>query len=96
MTRISQNFQFKKSQDYVRVLVMEDMIHSNTTPNSKVHGANMVMSAPDGPHIGPMNLAIRDYQDDVNPTMHPYGQYQMPLKAFLTHWIYCKNIVSEI
>ena len=31
-------------------------------PDSKVHGANTgptwVMSAPDGPHVGPMNLAI--------------------------------------
>ena len=31
-------------------------------PDSKVHGANMgptwVLLAPDGPHIGPMNLAI--------------------------------------
>ena len=29
----------------------------------KVHGANMgptwVLSSPDGPHVGPMNLAIR-------------------------------------
>ena len=34
-------------------------------PDSKVHGANMgptwVLSAPDGPHVGPMNLAIRDH-----------------------------------
>ena len=34
-----------------------------TYPDSKVHGANMgptwVLSVPDGPHIGPMNLAIR-------------------------------------
>ena len=34
------------------------------TPDSKVHGANMgptwVLSAPDGPHVGPMNLAISD------------------------------------
>ena len=34
------------------------------TPHSKVHGANMgptwVLSAPDGPHVGPMNLDIRD------------------------------------
>ena len=33
-------------------------------PDSKVHVANMeptwVLSAPDGPHVGPMNLAIRD------------------------------------
>ena len=32
-------------------------------PESKVHGANMgptcVLSAPNGPHVGPMNLAIR-------------------------------------
>ena len=33
-------------------------------PDSKVHGANMgptwVLSAPYGPHVGPINLAIRD------------------------------------
>ena len=33
-------------------------------PDSKVHWANMgttwVLSAPDGPHVGAMNLAIRD------------------------------------
>ena len=32
-------------------------------PDKKVHGANMgptwVLSAPDGPHVGPMNLAIK-------------------------------------
>ena len=32
-------------------------------PDSKVHGANIgptwVLSAPDGPHVGPMNLAVR-------------------------------------
>ena len=34
----------------------------DSSPNSEVHGANMrpiwVLSAPDGPHVGPMNLAI--------------------------------------
>ena len=33
-------------------------------PDNKIHGANMgptwVLSAPDGPHVGPMNLAIRE------------------------------------
>ena len=33
-------------------------------PDSKVHGANIgptwVLSAADGPHVGPMNLAIRE------------------------------------
>ena len=35
----------------------------DNVPDSKVHGAHMgptwVLSAPDGPHVGPMNLAIR-------------------------------------
>ena len=37
------------------------------TRDSKAHGANMgptwVLSALDGPHVGPMNLAIRDQLD---------------------------------
>ena len=37
---------------------------TKSTPDNKVHGANMgptwVLSAPDGPLVGPMNLAIRD------------------------------------
>ena len=36
---------------------------TQTLPDSEVHGANMgptwVLSAPDGPHVGPTNLAIR-------------------------------------
>ena len=36
--------------------------HAHTNPDSKVHGTNMeptwVLSAPGGPHVGPMNLAI--------------------------------------
>ena len=40
------------------------VMRSHVIPDSKVHGANMgptwVLSAPDGPHVGPMNLAIRD------------------------------------
>ena len=41
------------------------------SPDNEVHGANMgptsVLSAPDVPHVGPMNLAIRE--DSVyNPT----------------------------
>ena len=35
----------------------------NNYPDSKFHGASMgptwVLSAPDGPHVGPINLAIR-------------------------------------
>ena len=37
---------------------------NHNTPDSKIHGANMgptwVLSAPGEPHVGPMDLAIRD------------------------------------
>ena len=43
--------------------------HSCTNPESKVHGANMgptwVLSAPDEPHVGPMNIAIMEDIDMV-------------------------------
>ena len=39
--------------------------------DSKVHGANMgpiwVLSAPDGPHVGPMNFAIWDKAISADP-----------------------------
>ena len=38
--------------------------HDRVIPDSKIHEANMgptwVLSAPDGPHVGLINLAIRD------------------------------------
>ena len=45
-------------------------------PDSKAHGANMeptwVLSAPDGPHVGPMNLAIRVITVLSLPQMVPW------------------------
>ena len=42
-------------------------------PDSKVHGANMgptwVLSAPDGPHVSPMNFAIRESTEILCTTM---------------------------
>ena len=47
------------------MLTLSHSTHFQTTPDSKVHGANMgptwVLSAPDGPHVGPMDLAVKDY-----------------------------------
>ena len=44
------------------------------TPDSKVHGANMgptlVLSVPDGPHVGPMNLSIKDITSTITPIIH--------------------------
>ena len=45
------------------------------SPDSKVHGANMgptwALSAPGGPHVGPMNLAIREASNDDNGFQSP-------------------------
>ena len=47
---------------FVSILMVIMMTQS--TPDIKVHGTNMgptwVLSAPNGPHVDPMNLAIRD------------------------------------
>ena len=56
------------------------------TPDSKVHGANMgptwVLSAPDGPHVGPMNLAIWDiiYISWLVTRALPYKMHEFMLK----------------
>ena len=49
------------------IIGLRDVLYADDimgTPDSKVHGANMgptwVLSAPDGLHVGPMNLVIRD------------------------------------
>ena len=49
---------------YIRLLNIQTKVRSIVYfPVSKVHGANMgptwVLSAPEGPHVGPMNFAIR-------------------------------------
>ena len=52
------------SKTYLCLLVIiENLTHWDlVTPDNKVHGANMgptlVLSTPDGPHVGPMKLAI--------------------------------------
>ena len=49
--------------DILSLCEMGPWLASLAFPDSKVHGANMaptwVLSAPYGPHVGPMNLAIR-------------------------------------
>ena len=55
---------------------------SNVYPDSKIHGANMgptwVLLAPDEPHVGPMNLAIRVY---LNMRIH-----QWTVRLLATVW----------
>ena len=65
-------------------------------PDSKVHGANMgptwVLSAPDGPHVGPMNFALRigitRHRDDQVWVACTYGtstlsvNYLLPIMTY--------------
>ena len=57
-----------------------DAMTRESNPYSKVHGANMgptwVLSTPDAPHVGPMNLAIRE----------AVGHDVMAWKIFLYYW----------
>ena len=57
--------------------------HHTKAPDSKVHGANMgptlALSGPDGPPVGPMNLAIRAFivsrcSDVAVKNRHPTGR----------------------
>ena len=52
-------------------IVLDNNYNPNLTiPDNKVHGTNMgptwVLSAPGGPHVGPMNLAIWDGMPNMN------------------------------
>ena len=75
---------------FVKIKPVVRSMLSCTCPDSRIHGANMgptwLLSAPDGPHVGPMNLALRVYTPGL---LHwhwgSYGMYQI-LKTFDIHW----------
>ena len=58
------------------------------SPESKVHGVNMeptwVLSAPDGPHVGHMNLAIRALFIDLCLMTHIHISMTAPLYRMIT------------
>ena len=59
-------------------------------PDSKVHGANMgparVLSAPDGPHVGPTNLAIRGIFCEIGAWFTFYGSHCIPVFIIVLYW----------
>ena len=71
---------------------------SRCTPDSKVHGANMgptwVLSAPDGPHVGPMNLAIMVVSLLAWCTLTDPNR-RMILRSYFTDKMYYPNIFCE-
>ena len=56
------------------VMLRASYVNDNRWLDSKDHGANMgpiwVLSAPDGPHVGPMNLAIGYIMESKQQTRH--------------------------
>ena len=65
-------------------------------PDSKVHGANMgptwVLSVPAGPHVGPMNLAIRD---SMKRTIMTRSQYSLSLHNLLSLSIKLSSFIRD-
>ena len=61
-------------------MYLEEIVWVANIPDSKIHGANMgptwVLSAPDGSHVGPMNLAISG----------KHATCQVKIKSHTTKW----------
>ena len=66
------------------ILIIPNQYQMQALPDSKVHWANMeptwVLSAPDGPHVGHINLTIR-------------AAYHNLEYCYCVHVIYCKNVI---
>ena len=85
------SFWWYLKRPWIIVFIMTDWTsrHSSSTkiyPASKVHGTNMgptwVLSAPDGPHVGPRNLAIRVSAISVKTSL----QYKIIWNFSPTKW----------
>ena len=67
-------------------------------PDNKVHGANMgstwVLSAPDGPHVGPMNLAIWDIYEHETITAVLSSYFKTVGILLLLNCSNCLQVVS--
>ena len=87
------------TSSWVTLLTMETAKGCQYYPESKVHGANMgpicVLSAADGPHVGPMNLAIR-----VCQLMHWLLNSSLPQQTWYwlcrREYMYCCSRVNSI
>ena len=71
------------------------------SPDSKVHGANMgptwVLSAPDGPHVGLMNIAIRVTKLPsvrYKYRRHPIQQLGYPYNAYVMAYILNSDLIT--
>ena len=87
----------------IYINIVNSYIHRYyNTSDSKVHGANMgptwVLSAPDGPHVGPMSLTIRDlnrsnFSVAVTITISPCKVRKL---GHVTHTCCCSNLFPAL
>ena len=93
---ISHNLKFLNLK-FLCIISMKRVYNSfQDYPDNKVHGANMgptwALSAPDGPHVGPMNFAIR--------VLNLWWKIHKNAKAIVLVWycvlIHCQTILSCI
>ena len=83
---------------HLLVSCTDRLVHWSThaIPDSKVYGVNMgptwVLSAPDGPHVGPTNLAIRD---DIVDQTYNYSIRGNLLKWFESYLCFSSNTDHE-
>ena len=97
------NFRWSVSVKWTYNWIISDVMPYS--PDSKVHGANMgptwVLSAPDGPHVGLMNLAIRikcNHQwSPVKPLTWPVRmRYRVSLNELKLWFISCFSHWSAV
>ena len=89
---VNETFWSIKYRLWSRTLAVRSKRH---VPDSKIHGANMgptwVLSAPDGPHVGPMNFAIRgSFQTLFHGKLISYYLY-----GFLEPWMTYQKITKH-
>ena len=69
------------------------------SPDNKVHGANMeptwVLSAPDGPHVGPMNLAIRELVIDLCLMTPPHTHTHIYLYIYIYIYMNDGSVIQD-
>ena len=82
---------------YVQIRVLSP-IRRQAAPDNKVHGAHMgptwVLSAPDGPHVGPMNLSCYQGLSELMSTWY-YKEYFGCFRQRKWHCIHsCSKVIG--
>ena len=83
----------------IAIVHLTSNIKEETTPDNKIHGANMgptwVLSVPDGRHVGPTNLTIRECVSYLC-TRHPTPTHHPILVNFLMVFGRCRDNLTAV